>query len=322
MENQFSKLALSVIEIEAQAVNQLAQRIDESFVKACQILLSCKGRIIVMGMGKSGHIGSKIAATMASTGTPAFFVHPADAAHGDFGMIMKDDVIIAISNSGQSSELITLLPLIKHLNLPLISLVGDLSSPLARASTVFLDIGVDVEACPLGLAPTTSTTVTLVMGDALAVALLDAKGFTTQDFALSHPGGKLGRQLLLRIDALCHSGDAVPIVNERATISEALIEVTEKKLGMTCIIDKNGLLSGVFTDGDVRRALNKNLNVHTTLVKDVMSKQTRTATLGMLAVDALKMMQKHKITSLVIKEDKGKPCGVLHIHDLINAGVL
>lgn len=322
MEKQFSKLALSVIEIEAQAVSQLSQRIDDSFVKACEILLDCKGRIIVMGMGKSGHIGNKIAATMASTGSPAFFVHPADAAHGDFGMIKEDDVIIAISNSGQSSEIITLLPLISHLNIPIISLVGDLSSPLARASTVSLNTGVDVEACPLGLAPTTSTTVTLVMGDALAIALLDAKGFTTQDFALSHPGGKLGRQLLLRIDPLCHTGSDIPIVNERATISEALIEVTAKKLGMTCVVDKQGVLSGVFTDGDVRRALNKDINLHTTLVKDVMSKQSRTAEFGMLAVDALKMMQQYKITSLVIKDNVQKPCGILHIHDLINAGVL
>jgi arabinose-5-phosphate isomerase len=322
MENNFCQLALAVIEIESEAVSALSQKIGPSFVDACHILLACKGRIIVMGMGKSGHIANKIAATMSSTGTPALFVHPADAAHGDFGMVTKEDVIIAISNSGNSAEIITLLPLIKQLEIPLLSLTGNMNSPLAQASTVSLDVGVKIEACPLGLAPTTSTTTSLVMGDALAIALLDAKGFSAKDFALSHPGGKLGRQLLLRVDTLCHSEEKMPSVNERATVSEALIEVTEKKLGMTCVINKAGKLAGVFTDGDVRRALNNDINIHTTLIKDLMSKQSHTIKMGTLAIDALTLMQQHKITSLVIKDSHDFPLGVLHIHDLINAGVL
>lgn len=322
MNNNFCKLALAVIETEAKAVAMLSERIGPSFSDACELLLNCQGRIIVMGMGKSGHIAKKIAATLASTGSPAFFVHPADAAHGDFGMIKPSDIILAISNSGNNDEILTLLPLIKRLDLTLISLLGDISSPLAEASNIYIDVSVEVEACPLGLAPTTSTTATLAMGDALAIALLDARGFSANDFALSHPGGQLGRKLLLRIDDLCHKGDNLPIVSESASLSDALIEVTQKKLGMTCVVNNKGELAGVFTDGDVRRALNQDVNIHTVLVKDVMSIQNYTAKMGILAAEALQMMEKHKITSLVIEDDKHTPLGVLHLHDLIHAGVV
>ncbi len=322
MNNNFCKLGQAVIETEALAVSALSKRIDESFANACDMLLNCEGRIIVMGMGKSGHIANKIAATMASTGSPAFFVHPGEACHGDFGMIKKEDVIVAISNSGKSEELLTLLPLIKRLGISLISLTGNPKSPLAVASDVTLDVSVEYEACPLGLAPTTSTTVSLVMGDALAISLLDARGFKSNDFALSHPGGNLGRKLLLRIDDLCQKGDALPLVSESATISEALIEVTQKKLGMTCVCNSKGLLVGVFTDGDVRRALNDNLDIQTTLVKDVMSSNSHTIQPGLLAAEALKLMEDHKITSLVVTDKDHFPQGVLHMHHLVHAGVV
>lgn len=322
MDNNFCKLAQAVIETEAKAISELSGRLDENFTLACESLLSCQGRIIVMGMGKSGHIGNKIAATLASTGSPALFVHPAEAAHGDCGMITRDDVIISISNSGETSEIITLLPFIKRHSICLISLVGNVNSTLAKASTIVLDAHVKEEACPLGLAPTTSTTASLVLGDALAVALLDAKGFTADDFALSHPGGKLGRKLLLRIDDLSHRNDDLPLVKESATISEALIEVTNKKLGMTCIMNNEGVLSGVFTDGDVRRALQKALDIQTTAVKDVMTRNCRTIVSNTLAAEALQIMNNHKITSLVIVDTESKPIGVIHMHDLIQAGVV
>lgn len=318
----FCTLGLAVIETEAQAVFELAQKIDQRFEQACQILLACKGRIVVTGMGKSGHIASKIAATLSSTGSPAFFMHPGEACHGDLGMITPQDVVIAISNSGNTSELVILLPLLKRLSVPLISLTGNVESILAKTADVNLDVSIKQEACPLGLAPTTSTTVSLVMGDALAVALLQARGFSAEDFALSHPGGALGKKLLLHIDDLCHKGLELPLTLETATISEALIEVTEKKLGMTCVVNKYGYLVGVYTDGDVRRTLTRQYNINSTQVQEVMTKNCKTISLGMLAAEALAIMQKHSITALVVVDKDNKPHAVLHLHDLLKAGVI
>jgi arabinose-5-phosphate isomerase len=317
----FCKLALAVIETEAQAVFELTQRIDERFDEACTLLLVCKGRVVVTGMGKSGHIANKIAATLSSTGTPAFFMHPGEASHGDMGMITRQDAVIAISNSGFTHEIVTLLPLLKRLEVPLITLTGNPDSTLAKSATINLDVSIHQEACPLGLAPTTSTTVSLVMGDALAISLLQARGFSEEDFALSHPGGALGRRLLLRIDELCHQGQELPLVSEQVTIREALIEVTEKKLGMTCVVDSHGILIGVFTDGDVRRTLTQQYDINTTPLIQVMSKNCKTVTKGMLAAEALALMQKFSITSLVIVDDAYRPTAVLHLHDLLRAGV-
>ena len=319
---KFIQSALQVITIESQAIMALAPRIDRHFEAACELILACKGRVFVMGMGKSGHIGKKIAATFSSTGTPAFFMHPGEASHGDFGMITRQDIVIAISNSGNTSEIMTLLPLLKRLEIPLIAFSGNPQSTLSKAATVAIDLSIQEEACPLGLAPTTSSTVALVMGDALAVALLDARGFSAEDFALAHPGGALGKRLLLRVDDLCHRGNAVPIVKETSTIREALLEVSEKKLGMTCVINDHGQLSGIYTDGDVRRTLVQDYDIATTKLIDVMTHHCHTTDLDLLAAEALAVMQKHNITSLVICDDNKRPIGVLHIHDLLRAGVI
>ncbi|RAP38398.1 MULTISPECIES: KpsF/GutQ family sugar-phosphate isomerase [Legionella] len=318
----FCKLGLAVIETEAQAVLELTQRIDERFDRACRLLLSCQGRVVVTGMGKSGHIAHKIAATLSSTGTPSFFMHPGEASHGDLGMITRQDVVIAISNSGFTNEIVTLLPLLKRLEVPLIALTGNQESALAKAANVNLDISIRQEACPLGLAPTTSTTVSLVMGDALAIALLQARGFNENDFALSHPGGSLGRRLLLKIDELCHRGEQLPLVHESATISEALIEVTAKKLGMTCVVNSQGKLVGVYTDGDIRRTLTQNFDINTASLSQVMSRNCKTIHSGMLAAEALTLMQKYSITSLVVIDEEQHPIAVIHLHDLLRAGVL
>ncbi|MDP3704550.1 MAG: KpsF/GutQ family sugar-phosphate isomerase [Legionellaceae bacterium] len=317
----FCKLGLAVIETEAQAVFELTQRIDQRFEAACELLLACKGRVVVTGMGKSGHIANKIAATLSSTGTPAFFMHPGEASHGDLGMITRQDVVLAISNSGQTQELVVLLPLLKRLDVPLIALTGNSESTLALTANVNLDISIRHEACPLGLAPTTSTTVSLVMGDALAIALLQVRGFSAEDFALSHPGGVLGKRLLLLIDDICHRGDTLPIVMEQVTIREALIEVTAKKLGMTCVVDNNGYLTGIYTDGDVRRTLTNNHDINSTRLCDVMSRNCKTIRPGLLAAEALSIMQKYSITSLVVIDDESRPTGVVHLHDLLRAGV-
>jgi arabinose-5-phosphate isomerase len=317
----FCTLGLAVIETEAQAVFELTQRIDAKFEKACELLLACKGRIVVTGMGKSGHIANKLASTFSSTGSPAFFMHPGEASHGDLGMITRQDIVVAISNSGNTHELLTLLPLIKRLEVPLITLTGNPQSILAKSANVHLDVSIKQEACPLGLAPTTSTTVSLVMGDALAIALLQARGFTEEDFALSHPGGALGKRLLLRIDDICHKNDELPLCNEKATISEALIEVTNKKLGMTCVVDNHGYLVGVYTDGDIRRTLTNHYDINTTQLQEVMTRNCRTIHKGMLAAEAIAIMQKHSITSLVVVEDDNRPHAVLHLHDLLKAGV-
>lgn len=318
----FCKLGLAVIETEAQAVFELTQRIDQRFEDACHLLLACKGRVVVTGMGKSGHIANKIAATLSSTGTPAFFMHPGEASHGDLGMITGQDTVLAISYSGFTNEIVTLLPLLKRLEVPLISFTGNSESTLAKVATINLDISVHQEACPLGLAPTTSTTVSLVMGDALAIALLQARGFSEKDFALSHPGGSLGRRLLLKIDELCHEGDALPVVSENVTLRDALIEVTKKKLGMTCVVNEEGVLTGVYTDGDIRRTLTQQFDINTTRIADVMNKQCKTGVKGMLAAEALTYMQKFCITSLVILDEQLKPASVVHLHDLLRAGVV
>jgi len=317
----FCKLGLAVIETEAQAVFELSTRIDEHFNAACELLLACKGRVVVTGMGKSGHIGKKIAATLSSTGTPAFFMHPAEAHHGDIGMITPADIVLALSNSGNTQEIVTLLPLLKRFEVPLIALSGNKNSTLAKMANVNIDISIRHEACPLGLAPTTSTTVALVMGDALAIALLQARGFSADDFARSHPGGALGKRLLLRIDELCHQARELPIVSELVTVREALIEVTAKKLGMTCVVDSDGSLTGIYTDGDVRRTLTQQWDINTTPLKNVMSRQCRTISFGLLAAEALALMQKYSITSLVVTDNNNKPVAVVHLHDLLRAGV-
>jgi arabinose-5-phosphate isomerase len=315
------ELGRSVILTEAQMINNLIQRIDHSFGKACHFLLECKGRIAVMGMGKSGHIGKKIAATFASTGSPAFFIHPSEAKHGDVGMLTKEDVLLALSNSGESEEMLAILPSIKRLGIPLISLTGRPYSTLAKAATINLDVSVEKEACPLGLAPTSSTTAALVMGDALAMALLDKRGFTQNDFAISHPGGALGRQLLLSVDELMHKGKDVPIVSIEATLKTALVEMTQKKLGMTTVVDADGKLSGVFTDGDVRRAFDKNAELHQ-CITDFMNQNPKTLTSNLLAVEALRIMETFKITSIIVIDEHHCPIGVIHIHDILKAGVV
>ena len=312
----------AVIRTETQAIATLENRINQHFAQACHYMLQCQGRIVVLGMGKSGHIGNKIAATLASTGTPAFFVHPGEASHGDLGMITPKDVVIALSNSGETEEILTILPLIKRLNVPLISLTGNLQSTLAEASTVNLDVSVKKEACPLGLAPTASTTAALVMGDALAVALLEARGFSADDFAFSHPAGRLGRRLLLHIDDIMHKKERVPAVLPDAKLTTALLEMSRKGLGMTAIINHETQVMGIFTDGDLRRALDKHIDVHNTLITDVMTPHAKTVKPHELAVDALSLMQQYKINSLLVTDDSHKLVGALHMHDLLRAGVV
>lgn len=315
-------LGKAVIETEAETIRSLLPRIDHNFAKACQTLLKCQGRIIVMGMGKSGHIGKKIAATFASTGSPAFFVHPGEAKHGDVGMITANDVLLIISNSGETEEIIAILPFIKRFNIGLITLTGNITSTLAKASTITVDISVEKEACPLGLAPTSSTTAALVMGDALAISLLQKRGFTKEDFALSHPGGMLGRRLLLLVDELMHTGDAIPKVKLDAYLKTALVEMTQKKLGMTTIVNEEDKLEGVFTDGDIRRAFDNNADVHTTRIHQVMTKNPKIIQPGTLAAEALHIMETHKITSLLVTTLQRQILGVVHMHDILRAGVV
>lgn len=311
----------TVIEIESKMISNLMSRIDENFAKACGYLHRCEGRIAVMGVGKSGHISRKIAATFASTGSPSFFIHPSEAKHGDMGMLTSKDVVIALSNSGESEEIVSILPFIKRLDIPLISLTGKPHSTLSQAATINIDVSVEKEACPLGLAPTSSTTAALVMGDALAMALLEKRGFTEKDFALSHPGGTLGRRLLLKVDQIMHKNEHIPSIKETATLKEALVEMTQKKLGMTTVINENGHLSGIFTDGDLRRTVDKNLDLNETPILQVMSKNPKTIAPGILAAEALKIMETYKITSLVVVENE-RPAGILHIHDILRAGVI
>jgi len=315
-------LGLAVIQVETQAIAALAEQINEHFVLACKLMFACKGRVVVTGMGKSGHIAGKIAATLASTGTPAFFVHSGEASHGDLGMITAQDVVLALSNSGETEEVITILPIIKRLGVPLIAMTGNASSTLAKFATAHIDVAVAQEACPLGLAPTSSTTAALVMGDALAVSLLEARGFTRDDFALSHPGGSLGKRLLLRVSDMMHVGEQIPSVLESAFISEALLEMTEKKLGMTAIVNAQNQVSGIFTDGDLRRMLSKNLNIHTTSIMEVMTPQCTVIKANILAAEAMQIMERKKINALIVVDDQQHAIGALNMHDLVRAGIV
>jgi arabinose-5-phosphate isomerase len=313
--------ARTVLRIEATAVTALESRLGGGFVQACQLLLACSGRVVVSGMGKSGHIGTKIAATLASTGTPAFFVHPAEASHGDIGMITAQDVVLALSNSGETDELVTILPIIKRLNVPLIALTGRADSTLGRAATVVLDVSVAAEACPLNLAPTASTTATLAMGDALAVAVLEARGFTPEDFARSHPAGSLGRKLLLHVEDVMRTGENSPVVAPDALLRDGLLEMTRKGLGMTSIAT-DGKLLGVFTDGDLRRVLDKSLDMHSTRMSAVMTANPKRAKPRMLAAEAVHLMDRFRITALPVVNDEDVIVGALNIHDLFRAGVV
>lgn len=310
------------ISMELDAIRALSERINESFQHACELIHQCTGRVIVTGMGKSGHIGNKIAATFASTGTPAFFVHPGEASHGDLGMITDKDIVIAISNSGESSEISSLLPRLKRLQIPIISMTGNPSSLLATTASVNLDVSVECEACPLDLAPTSSTTATLVMGDALAVALLEAKGFTAEDFAFSHPGGALGKRLLLKVSDIMSKGEYIPSVHIRASLNEALLEMTEKGLGVTTIINDQQQLMGIFTDGDLRRAIDSGVDIRDIKISDVMSASPTTITAHILAAEALGLMETKKITAIVATDTDNRPVGVIHMHDLLRAGIL
>jgi arabinose-5-phosphate isomerase len=311
-----------VLEVERDALTGLLSRVNGDFARACALMLACHGRVVVTGMGKSGHIGSKIAATLASTGTPSFFVHPGEASHGDLGMITRQDVVIAISNSGETAEILTILPLIKRMGAPLIAMTGKPSSTLARSADVHLDVTVEQEACPHNLAPTASTTATLAMGDALAVALLEARGFTQEDFARSHPGGALGRRLLLKISDLMHSGARVPKVAPEASLSEALLEMTRKGLGMTAIVDGHDHALGIFTDGDLRRVIDSGVDVRKVKIAEVMTRGGKSVSAGQLAVDAVNLMDQHKITVLMVLDEQRKVQGVIHMHDLLRAGVV
>jgi arabinose-5-phosphate isomerase len=317
----YTASAQRTIRMEAAAVAALEGRIGTDFNSACELLLQVPGRIIVTGMGKSGHIARKIAATLASTGSPAFFVHPGEASHGDMGMITAQDAVIALSNSGAVAEILTLLPLLKRLGIPLISMTGNALSPLGQSSDVHLDTGVDTEACPLDLAPTSSTTTALVMGDALAIALLEARGFTADDFAFSHPGGTLGRQLLLKVQDVMKSGADIPMVSESTKLSDALLEISRKGMGMTTVVNGQGRLAGVFTDGDLRRALDTRIDINTSSIDQLMSKGGKTIEPDMLAAAAMRIMEENEISSLVVLDKNGTLAGVLHLKDLLHAGI-
>jgi arabinose-5-phosphate isomerase len=321
-QTDFKKLGLAVIETELAAVNTLKGRIDDNFARACELMLGCEGRIVVTGMGKSGHIGGKIAATLASTGSPAFFVHPGEASHGDLGMITAKDVVIALSNSGNTAEILTIVPIIKRLGVPLISMTGSPDSPLATEATINLNVSVEKEACPLGLAPTSSTTVALVMGDALAVALLEARGFTEEDFALSHPGGSLGRRLLLHVSDIMHTGKDTPRIAPGASITEALLEMSSKGMGMTAIIDNDDKVLGIYTDGDLRRTLDRNIDLQRTRIEQVMTRNCKTVDAHDLAAEVLKLMEDHKINGALVTDADNRLVGALNMHDLLRAGVM
>ncbi|MGM0552723.1 MAG: KpsF/GutQ family sugar-phosphate isomerase [Pseudomonadota bacterium] len=314
-------LALAVLQNEAEAVHQLQERIDAAFLRACQFILGCRGRVVVTGMGKSGHIGNKLAATLASTGTPAFFVHPGEASHGDLGMITRDDVVIALSNSGETDEILTILPLIRRLDVPLIAMTGNPGSRLGRDASVHLDVSVEREACPLGLAPTSSTTAALAMGDALAIAVLDARGFTANDFARSHPGGRLGRRLLIHVADIMHTGDAIPRVAPATGLKDALFEITRKGLGLVIVCDDDQRIQGVFTDGDLRRTLDRGHSLDALTIGEAMTPGGHTARPEWLAVEALEMMESRRINALPVADDQQRLLGVINMHDLLRAGV-
>lgn len=321
-ESNFISSARRVLDIERQAISEIQQYIDVNFETACRTMLDCTGRIIVIGMGKSGHIGNKIAATLASTGTPAFFVHPGEASHGDLGMITKDDVVLLISNSGETTEVLNIVPVIKRLGAYMIAMTGNSNSSMAILANCHIQVKVSQEACPLGLAPTASTTATLVMGDALAVALLEARGFTAEDFALSHPGGSLGKRLLLTLEDIMHKGLDVPKVESHQTITAALFEISAKGLGMTAVVDTLGRLVGIFTDGDLRRIIEQHVDIHNTAIDAVMTKSCTTAKASMLAAEALNIMEKKRINGIIVIDEQARPIGALNMQDLLKAGVL
>lgn len=318
----FRASARRTLQLEQQALGALIPRLNGDFDQACRLLLGCRGRVVVTGMGKSGHIGGKLAATLASTGTPAFFVHPGEASHGDLGMITPGDVVIALSNSGETGEVTALLPLLKRLGTPLISLTGRPASTLARHADAHLDTGVEREACPLDLAPTASTTAALAMGDALAVALLEARGFTAEEFALSHPGGSLGRRLLLKVGDLMHQGSRLPQVPLGSPLRDALLEITRQGLGFTCVVDADGRLAGVYTDGDLRRTLDQHSDLSDLRVDDVMTRPGKRIGAEVLAAEAVRVMEDNRITALAVVDDAGRPVGALHMHDLLASGVI
>ncbi len=320
---QIIEMARAVIDTETDAIQALKPRIDNQFVRACEYMLNCHGRIVVTGMGKSGHIGGKIAATLASTGSPAFFVHPGEASHGDLGMITAQDVVLALSNSGGTEEILTIVPLIKRLGVPLIALTGNPASRLATEADVHLDISVEREACPLGLAPTSSTTATLVMGDALAISLLESRGFTADDFALSHPGGRLGKRLLLHVADLMHSGDSLPKVDQQSSLAEALMEMSQKGLGMTTVVDNDDHLLGIFTDGDLRRLLDHDqIDIQAQKISDAMTRSFTSIDKDRLAAEALQFMDSKRINALPVVDAEGRLIGALNMHDLLRAGVV
>ncbi len=321
-DQKLRELGLAVIRVETQAVSGLAKQINSDFVTACKLLFACQGRVVVIGMGKSGHIAGKIAATLASTGTPAFFVHPGEASHGDLGMITRHDVVLALSNSGETEEIVRILPLIKRLGIPLIAMTGNPESTLSSISSVHINVAVEQEACPLGLAPTSSTTAALVMGDALAVSLLDARGFTRDDFALSHPGGSLGKRLLLRVSDIMHVNEEMPAVPATALIGQALLEMTEKKLGMTAIVDESYQVIGIFTDGDLRRTLARNIDIQNTVISEVMTPQCTLISANILAAEAMQIMEQKSINALIVVDENNIAVGALNMHDLIRAGIV
>lgn len=316
------ELGRQALVIEADAVAALSRRLGDDFARACRLCVAVRGRVVVSGMGKSGHVAGKIAATLASTGTPAFFLHPAEASHGDLGMITRDDLLLAISNSGETAEILTILPLVKRLGVPVIALTGRPASTLARTADVHLDVSVPAEACPLNLAPTASTTATLAMGDALAVALLKLRGFTEEDFARSHPGGSLGRRLLTRVADVMHPSAEVPRVGPETLVAAGLIEMSRGGLGMTSVVDSDDRLLGVFTDGDLRRALDRRLDVHATRMRDVMTANPRTIGPQELAAEAVLLMERHRITALLVVDGSRRILGALNVHDLLRAGVM
>jgi arabinose-5-phosphate isomerase len=321
-DEQLLASARRALSIETRALETLTPRLGPAFARACRICLGCHGRVVVTGMGKSGHIAGKIAATLASTGTPAFFLHPAEAGHGDLGMITRADAVLALSNSGETPELVLLLPQLKRLAVPLIVMSGKSDATLARAASVTLDVGVPEEACPLNLAPTASTTAMLAMGDALAVAVLEARGFTRADFARSHPGGALGRRLLLHVEDLMRTGDALPRVAPDAPLSAGLLEMSRKGLGMTVVVDDAQRILGIFTDGDLRRALDRQIDVHATVMSAVMTASAKTIAARELAAEAVHLMEVHRITALPVADAHGRLIGALNVHDLMRAGVV
>jgi arabinose-5-phosphate isomerase len=316
------EMGRDALRIEAQAVAALVDRLGEDFERACHMLLACAGRVVVSGMGKSGHIGGKIAATLASTGTPAFFLHPAEASHGDLGMVAKGDVVLAISYSGETAELLTILPLFKRMGAPLVAMTGNPASTLAREADAHLDISVPAEACPLNLAPTASTTATLAMGDALAVALLKHRGFTEADFARSHPGGSLGRRLLLHVADVMRRDDDLPRVGPDTPLTEGLLEMSRKRLGLAAVVDDGNRVLGIFTDGDLRRALDRRIDVHASRMSDVMTRSPRSIGPQELAAEAVLMMERHSVNGLLVLDESGRLVGALNVHDLLRAGVM